>query len=1341
EVTKKRFVSSNFRSALENGVLLCDLLNKLKPGIIKRVNRLSTPIAGLDNVNVFLKACRKLGLNDSQLFHPGDLQDVSTRVTVRREETTRRLKNVLITIYWLGRKAQADPSYSGPQLNFKSFEALLGVALSKALEEASGPKPSVRDSGYGENWDPDKEELFSSQQPNYRREDSVESIDSVGSRTLSVASDYTLIAGSEGFGSDAEAEHCFRMSEGSKSETHSAPSGDRANVPIALRKKRGDRHQDSGRGHNSQLPRVSRLDEKAALEDEFLLRAMTEEESSESDEGHGYADPVQDDLYARRMHQATHQTSVKADSDKFLPKFWTPEEDAHVGQIRLGSQRRPWYRKMQGFRSKSMSDLALEPIPQESESNMPFDPSRSQQYQQSTAGEVITEPSATDQVRPKHTRHIKTRVKDNEARWQDDLDKWKSRRLSANLDLWKKKEEREQLELFSSGGGGDGLRTAVLTGVEEDSGHNDVLGFTTCQPDESRPQEPLSAQQPSSKARVSSQALALREDPQVGSLASGEAFPPSEASPLTTSCSMPGPMSTAGSGAVGTTLMDPFSTPVAPPTNGACSLTNGAIGSDSLVTDQTHATTNVFFSPPESTNAVEPLVPTLESSGNELSQGAEPVQRAKSLEGVFSGGTRMSATLPRGFRRSEGGSRLSTGVTPRPFGTKASKVSSLPRIYSMDDSHNNLVKGQRERPQLPVSFTSQEKVTTPANEGKKICSHTQNAIHRKMEKENEDRDEETHSPPKVHSFMSASMVASSLKQRAISGSEGAKVGYTDMRVSLNQKPNAGGDFGFQAFWDSTGARIKSVHPGSPAQLCHLLAGDEIVAVGGQRVAEMSYEQWKASMDAALKEGSLLMEIRRYGQNAWGSGHPSLPYKSRKTINLTSMDSTLVGHPEHCVAVSSCSNLPVEKVTEAKVNSRTVNGLSAKGVNRNFRDFPDVTRNKGGSESAISDLEVPSISASSSRWSWDTEEERKRQEKWQMEQERLLQEKYQRDQERLEEEWRRAQLEAAGEEYSNLERPPSISNGNTTPYTPPPFHLRSTSSDFSSQRAADVRPVQSRQVTVQIATSHQAKEECDSSAKTSQWDSESYGFTKLTTLDRKKSKSTPALDSHKQDSRVSVKKRGRLSQAEKERQQILDEMRKKTQLNTDSSWIRQRSTCIIQKEPINVAPMRRYDSLDNLPSSSSLTKQFSTMSNPARPHSSMSNITPYRGYSGRCSLGPGAAIFSTSSRQSSWSLPSSTSSTPPVTPGAEDTALGSQQHGRLVSGRRICSRCNQPLGKGAAMVIDSLDLCFHIGCFKCISCRSDLGRGSESRAQVRVRHRQLFCDTCYSRLRVRPGIPK
>lgn len=34
-----------------------------------------------------------------------------------------------------------------------------------------------------------------------------------------------------------------------------------------------------------------------------------------------------------------------------------------------------------------------------------------------------------------------------------------------------------------------------------------------------------------------------------------------------------------------------------------------------------------------------------------------------------------------------------------------------------------------------------------------------------------------------------------------------------MRISLNQKPNSSRDFGFQAAWDSTGARVTSIQPG------------------------------------------------------------------------------------------------------------------------------------------------------------------------------------------------------------------------------------------------------------------------------------------------------------------------------------------------------------------------------------------------------------------------------------------------------------------------------------------------------------------------------------------------
>lgn len=71
----------------------------------------------------------------------------------------------------------------------------------------------------------------------------------------------------------------------------------------------------------------------------------------EEDDEIGYADPVHDDLYARKVGLSVAQPISTVHYDKFLPKFWTPEEDVHVQKIRLGSQRRPWYRKIQGFRS------------------------------------------------------------------------------------------------------------------------------------------------------------------------------------------------------------------------------------------------------------------------------------------------------------------------------------------------------------------------------------------------------------------------------------------------------------------------------------------------------------------------------------------------------------------------------------------------------------------------------------------------------------------------------------------------------------------------------------------------------------------------------------------------------------------------------------------------------------------------------------------------------------------------------------------------------------------------------------------------------------------------------
>jgi len=66
----------------------------------------------------------------------------------------------------------------------------------------------------------------------------------------------------------------------------------------------------------------------------------------------------------------------------------------------------------------------------------------------------------------------------------------------------------------------------------------------------------------------------------------------------------------------------------------------------------------------------------------------------------------------------------------------------------------------------------------------------------------------------------------------------------------------------------------------------------------------------------------------------------------------------------------------------------------------------------------------------------------------------------------------------------------------------------------------------------------------------------------------------------------------------------------------------------------------------------------------------------------------------------------------------------------VSGRKKCSSCGQELGRGAAMIIESLRLFYHLGCFRCCVCNQQLGNGTAG-ADVRVRNNRLHCHNCYS----------
>lgn len=109
---------------LKDGIILCELINTLQPGSVRRVNHQKMPFFKMENIGNFLTGCEVYGVSKADLFQTVDLFE------------ERNMIAVINCIHSLGRKAHQK--FDGPLLGPKESTRNIREFSDDQLRAGSG---------------------------------------------------------------------------------------------------------------------------------------------------------------------------------------------------------------------------------------------------------------------------------------------------------------------------------------------------------------------------------------------------------------------------------------------------------------------------------------------------------------------------------------------------------------------------------------------------------------------------------------------------------------------------------------------------------------------------------------------------------------------------------------------------------------------------------------------------------------------------------------------------------------------------------------------------------------------------------------------------------------------------------------------------------------------------------------------------------------------------------------------------------------------------------------------------------------------------------------------------